>query len=331
MIDSINFRLLNIDKYLTEIVGLYYNFNNIRELPFYERLLNGLLVKEYERHTRRLVKNITKPLQTYLTASELNNKQYYESEINQLKDTINKVAYLDCFTTLKPNKAKKYFYFDITELENFYIPACNDIVTQINGVLPLINNETINEIESNFSTSPLPKIDFYKTKLKELKAKDFIYLDDVLSGKIIQGLDNQKVLTAFTFELDTIKTIQYLETKIFELENPTAETSETSTNKLTQKQIVLLFQCLAEIGVFQKNKINQDNTKQAKLIALITGIEINNKPDNWNFYKYWNSVQSINDTKQIITKPNLEMLLSLSKIIDFKPLTDNLQDKIKEL
>lgn len=333
MIENINFRMLNIDKYLTEIANTYYNIGQICNLPFYERLSNELALKEYTRNSRRLAKGILTPPTDKLTKSEIESKNNYEQQINVLKNALHKVPFLDWFSPDKLNTKKKYgLIFDRDELENFK-PNTDSVYTWIVGIVPMMLDVSIDEIKTDFISSPLPIIDYYKNKLTKLKSEDFIYLDLILNGALIEKLDNNKICSTFCFEVVKIKEIQYLENKIFELENPQieAQTLETSTNTLTQKQIALLFKCLFELDVFTKSIINTDHTKQTKLIALMVGISIPDKPNNWNFYKYWNSIQSINDDKQILTIPNLEIVLNIAKTIDFKELEDNIKQKIKEL
>lgn len=332
MIENINFRLLDIDKYLKEIATTYYNIGQICDLPFYERLLNELTVKEYMRSSRRIAKGIiTKPL-ARLTKSEIETKNYYENEIKILKNALHKVPFLDWFTPDKINQKSKYFYFDTNELEAFK-PNTDNVYTWINALMPPLLEVSIEEIENNFISSPLPKIDYYKNKLSKLKNEEFIYLDTVLNGGLIEKLDNEKICRDFCFEVIKIKEIKYLENKIFELENPQieAQPAQTSTSKLSQKQIALLFQNLSEIGIFNKQKVSQDNSKQAELICLLSGIDYPNKIIDTKFYKHWLSVQSDNDKENVRTKQNYTSLLKYAKSIDFKELETNIENNLKAI
>ena len=332
MIDNINFRLLNIDKYLKEIATTYYNIGQICDLPFYERLLNELTLKEYRRFSRRIAKGITTQPLTRLTKSEIDTKNYYENEIKVLKNALHKVPFLDWFTPDKLNTNNKYFYFDTNELEAFK-PNTDNVYTWVNGLIPTMLDVSIDEIENNFVSSPLPKIDYYKSKLSKLKNEEFIYLDTILNGNLIEKLDNETICRDFCFEVIKIKEIQYLENKIFELENPQIESqsAETSTSKLSQKQIALLFQNLSEIGIFNKQKVSQDNSKQAELICLLTGIDYPNKIIDTKFYKYWLSVQSTNDNENVRTKQNYSKLLKHAKVVDFKELEIKIENDLKAI
>lgn len=332
MIENINFRLLNIDKYLKEIATTYYNIGQICDLPFYERLSNELTLKEYNRFSRRLAKGITAQPLARLTNSEIETKKYYENEIKTLKNALHKVPFLDWFTPDKINTNNKYFYFDTKELEEFK-PNTNNVFTWINSLIPTMLEVSIEEIENDFISSPFPKIDYYKNKLSKLKNEDFIYLEKILNGALIEKLDNETICSKFCFEVVNIKEIQYLENKIFELENPQIEIeiSETTTNKLTQKQIALLFQSLSEIGIFNKQKVSQDNSKQAELICLLSGIDYPNKIIDTKFYKHWLSVQSDNDKENVRTKQNYTNLLKYAKSIDFKELETKIQNDLKAI
>lgn len=332
MIENINFRLLDIDKYLKEIATTYYNIGQICDLPFYERLSNELAVKEYRRFSRRIAKGIiTQPL-ARLTKSEMETKNYYENEIKVLKNALHKVPFLDWFTPDKINTKSKYFYFDTNELETFK-PNTDNVYSWINGLMPTMLEVSIEEIENDFVSSPLPKIDYYKNKLSKLKNEEFIYLDTILNGALIEKLDNETICRDFCFEVIKIKEIQYLENKIFELENPQIEVQpvETSTSKLSQKQIALLFQNLSEIGIFNKQKVSQDNSKQAELICLLSGIDCPNKIIDTKFYKYWLSVQSTNDNENVRTKQNYTSLLKHAKSIDFKELETKIENDLKAI
>ncbi|MDD2674123.1 MAG: hypothetical protein PHF81_04525 [Flavobacterium sp.] len=332
MIENINFRLLDIDKYLKEIATTYYNIGQICDLPFYERLSNELAVKEYRRFSRRIAKGIiTQPL-ARLTKSEIETKNYYENEIKVLKNALHKVPFLDWFTPDKINTKSKYFYFDTNELETFK-PNTDNVYSWINGLMPTMLEVSIDEIENDFVSSPLPKIDYYKNKLSKLKNEEFIYLDTILNGALIEKLDNETICRGFCFEVIKIKEIQYLENKIFELENPQIEAQpvETSTSKLSQKQIALLFQNLSEIGIFNKQKVSQDNSKQAELICLLSGIDCPNKIIDTKFYKYWLSVQSTNDNENVRTKQNYTSILKHAKSIDFKELETKIENDLKAI
>lgn len=332
MIENINFRLLDIDKYLKEIATTYYNIGQICDLPFYERLSNELAVKEYRRFSRRIAKGIiTQPL-ARLTKSEIETKNYYENEIKVLKNALHKVPFLDWFTPDKINTKSKYFYFDTNELETFK-PNTDNVYSWINGLMPTMLEVSIEEIENDFVSSPLPKIGYYKNKLSKLKDEEFIYLDTILNGALIEKLDNENICRDFCFEVIKIKEIQYLENKIFELENPQIEAQqvETSTSRLSQKQIALLFQNLSEIGIFNKQKVSQDNSKQAELICLLSGIDYTNKIIDTKFYKYWLSVQSTNDNENVRTKQNYTSILKHAKSIDFKELETKIENDLKAI
>lgn len=332
MIENINFRLLNIDKYLKELATTYYNIGQICDLPFYERLSNELALKEYKRFSRRIAKGITTQPLARLTNNEIETKKYYDNEIETLKNALYKVPFLDWFTPDKINTNSKYLYFDTKELENFK-PNTSNLYTWVNGLMPTMLEVSIEEIESGFISSPLPKIDYYKNKLSKLKNEDFVYLERILNGALIEKLDNETICSKFCFEVVNIKEIQYLENKIFELENPQIEieTSETTENKLSQKQIALLFQNLSEIGIFNKQKVSQDNSKQAELICLLSGIDYPNKIIDTKFYKYWLSVQSTNDKENVRTKQNYTSLLEYAKSIDFKELKTKIESDLKAI
>jgi hypothetical protein len=332
MIENINFRLLDIDKYLKETATTYYNIGQICDLPFYERLSNELAVKEYKRNSRRIAKGIITPPLARLTKSEIETKNHYENEIKALKSALHKVPFLDWFTGDKLKPHSKYFYFDTDELENFK-PNTENVYTWINGLMPTMLDVSIDEIENDFVSSPLPKIDYYKNKLSKLKNEKFIYLDTILNGALINKLDNSSICSDFCFEVIKIKEIQYLENKIFELENPQIEAQnlETTTLKLSQKQIALLFQNLSEIGIFNKQKVSQDNSKQAELICLLTGIDYPNKIIDTKFYKYWLSVQSTNDNENVRTKQNYTSILKHAKSIDFKELETKIENDLKAI
>ncbi|OWP79736.1 hypothetical protein [Flavobacterium oreochromis] len=147
--------------------------------------------------------------------------------------------------------------------------------------------------------------------------------DEPKNDLIYRSQYNALIYDIIQLEINKLSNIEAPEIK--------PQQNEIIKNGLSQKQIALLFKCLFELDVFTKKLINSDNTKQAKLIALMAGIDISEKPNNWNFYKYWNSVQSINDDKQILKKSNLEIVLNIAKTIDFKELEDNIIKKIKEL
>ena len=333
MIENINFRLLNIDKYLTELANTYYNIGQICNIPFYERLSDEMTLKEYKRLSRRIEKGIiTHPI-AILTNSEIENKIYYENRIKTLTTALHKVSFLDWFTTDKLDTKKKYgLLFDSGELENFK-PNTDSVYTWVISIVPNMLVASINEIETNFSTSPLPIIEYYKNKLSKLKSAEFVYLKSILNGDLIQKLDNNNICQSFCFEVLKIKEIQYLENKIFELENPQIEAPqiETTKNKLTQKQIALLFQCLSEIGIFQKNKISQDNSQQAVFIGLLMGLTVPKNINDWDFYKYWLSIQTTDDTKQVLTEKNLQSIETLFNDFDFTDLKANIKQKRKDL
>lgn len=333
MIENINFRLLDIDKYLKEVATTYYNFGQICDLPFYERLLNEMLLKEYSRNSRRIAKGIIKPPVARLTNSEIETKKSYENHIKTYKNALHKIPFLDWFTPDKIMTTKKYgLLFDTDELENFK-PKTDVVYTWIVGYIPTMLDVAIDEIETDFDKSPLPKIDYYKNKLSKLKLENFTYLDLIINGTLIEKLDNTNVCREFCFEVLKIKEIQYIENKIFEFENPQIETLEleTSTNKLTQKQIALLYQSLSEIGIFNKQKVSQDNSKQAELICLLSGIEYPNKIIDTKFYKYWLSVQDTHDKENVRKKENYLSILKHAQNIDFKELIENIERNIKDL
>lgn len=331
MIENISFRLWQIDKYVSFIVKKYSNISQINNLPQFEKWLNDYEILSYKRFLRLRKKGFNvKNKDLRLSPKE---KQHYNKitlEIENLKDALYNVVILEKFVDVVIIK-KDYFIFDKKELENF----CFDYSSIKFLLTQNIENSILNfeeEINEQLKISVLYPKDFYVNKLTEIRAiTNFNFINDILSSRLINGLDNYKTCVSFANEILAIKKIQYIENKIFDIENPKIELAENTNNKLTQKQIVLLFQCLSEIGVFQKNKVSQDNTKQIKLIALIVGIAIPDKPNNWDFYKYWNSVQSVMDDRQIITYNNLNALLDVVKGIGFKDLETNILQKIKEL
>lgn len=331
MNDNISFRLWDIDKYINFLKAKYTNIKQIKYLPQYQEWYNNYLLLSYDRFTRLLKKGYpTNSKGLRLSPSEIRHFKVLEKEIEKLKNSVYDVVILDWFIGQDITK-KKHFIFDKEDLQNFDID-----ITNIHYCLTDFIDNNIEdfktELDSDFLNSPLPKKEFYVNRISQIKELlKFEFLDFLLSNQVINGLDNSSRCFAVAMEFIYIKQIQHIENKIFEIENPDIEPIQQPNNKLTQKQIVLLFQCLSELGIFQKNKISQDNTKQIKLIALIVGIAIPDKPNNWDFYKYWNSVQSVTDDKQIITKNNLNALLNIVKEIDYKELENNILQKINEL
>ncbi|MGJ1360419.1 hypothetical protein ACR789_13870 [Sphingobacterium siyangense] len=128
----------------------------------------------------------------------------------------------------------------------------------------------------------------------------------------------------FLRDVNTIDFIKYLYSELKQAEQPQIK---ESYNGLSAKQNALLFQCLFEVGFFSKEFNSIDNTKQSRLIAGIVGIKIDSTPNNWNFYKFWNSIRSTKDEKKVLTADNIQAVLDLANYIGFSPLINNLQEK----
>jgi hypothetical protein len=252
-------------------------------------------------------------------------RQNFEQKANELVEywidhktiTINGKAFKFDTSTRPPKTHKEHYESQY----NSFVKSINNEISNL--CLSVMCETEINECELKPTTKDKY---FCYSKLKTVYKNQLNDIECMLKEANPKAYKEDK--KEYTEQLTKI------DKRLLELkENPQIEAQplETSTNPLTQKQIALLFKCLFELDVFTKAIINTDHTKQAKLIALMVGISIPDKPNNWNFYKYWNSIQSINDDKQILTIPNLEIILKVAQTIDFKELEDNIKQKIKEL
>ncbi|OYU84470.1 MAG: hypothetical protein CFE24_06135 [Flavobacterium sp. BFFFF2] len=331
MIENINFRLLDIDKYVNEVTDTYWTLGQINELPFYESEFNQIHFKKYKRQTRRLAKGITTEPKQILTETEIKELKNIENKIKIYKTALSKVCILDCYNPQNIDTSKKYnSLFNKAELEKFN-PNISGVYTQLKGIIPTLLEVSIEEIENEFKTSPLQKIDYYKNRLQKLKAANFMYLESILNGVIVDRLDDNSKCFEFSGELVKIKEIQYLENKIFELENPQIENNLGDYKKLSQKEIALLFYTLDAFGIFIKYKVSQDLTSQIKLICVICGLDYKSKIQDQRIYKYWRSVHSDHDIERVRTKENYENLIGRLKDTDFKEFIAFLNNHLKDL
>lgn len=274
---------------------------------------------------------------------------FYNSAIEKQK------YFIDCL-----DKATQYFEDNKNTNVEYFINKDNQTI-KINGVDINVYNENTNR--------PKTHGEYYERYFKEfeIKIKEQINLlywevqgeNEIKECELKPTLQEKyfcfsKLKTTYTNSLNDnefmlkeanpeaykkhkkeyTEQLSKIEKRLLELkENPQIEAPqiETTKNKLTQKQIALLFQCLSEIGIFQKNKISQDNSQQAVFIGLLMGLTVPKNIKDWDFYKYWLSIQSTDDTKQVITEKNLQSIETLFNDFDFTDLKANIKQKRKDL
>jgi hypothetical protein len=107
--------------------------------------------------------------------------------------------------------------------------------------------------------------------------------------------------------------LQYQKTKIEESEQ---KTNTEITRPLTRKQTIVLLEFLKEKEVFKPNKIHQDATKQALLIAVLMGIEIKGEVKNSDIYDFWKDVSKTKYEDEYFTLENLNKIEKFIKDTD---------------
>lgn len=343
MINKISCRLWDIDKYIDFLKSKYSAIKEIKYLPMYEKWYNDYILLSYDRHSRLIMRgHEIKDTNKGLTKSEQKHFNFLGKHIERLKQSVNDVVFLDWFNKqgfAKVDFQKKYFVFDKQDLENFDI----DIVLINYWLTDFVCNsfdDYVLSVDEQFLNSPLPLIDFYKSKIVEINDMvEFQFLDFIFSARLIDGLDDSSRCMAVALELIYIKQIKYLETRIYDLENTPTEQNNSSDflemetieeDNLSQKQIALLFQSLLEIGVFSKEFNSLDNTRQAKIIAGMAGIKITNVPSDWNFYKYWTSIRGI-DKQKVLTQSNIKKLLTYVTSMGDDSLITNVKEKLSKI
>lgn len=256
-------------------------------------------------------------LETATKNFELKANELVEYWIDHNTITINGKA-LKFDTSTRPPKTHKEHY---ESQYNSFVKSINNEISNL--CLSVMCETELNECELKPTTKDKY---FCYSKLKTVYENQLKDIEFMLKEANPKAYKEDK--KEYTEQLTKI------EKRLLELkENPQIEAPqpETTKNKLSQKQVALLFQCLSEIGIFQKNKISQDNSQQAVFIGLLMGLTVPKNIKDWDFYKYWLSIQSTDDTKQVLTEKNLQSIETLFNAVDFTDLKANIKQKRKDL
>lgn len=132
------------------------------------------------------------------------------------------------------------------------------------------------------------------------------------------GYCQEHAFFSLIYDYYIIKAMDYANSLLELLEN---NKELPNDNELTQKQVALLCYYMKLTGILHPNKIHQDATKQCIFICKIFNIKVTGKINDSNFYKYWNSIYSVSDNQNVITKENLKQILKYSKDLNINNLT----------
>lgn len=300
--DINNIISIDVVKYANYVLNEYktmYQYSTGVHTQYIE-ILNNLIKKGNERRLRLLEKFPDITDRNDFTNEETRIKQDIEKDIQR----ITKAKYLLLETGVKNEQLK--------QIEYYYIES------GLQRIIGGTDNDKIESFERRLGSTALNKNNFIKIELEQALKEEIEYLQTLYEGRLPMFLDKFDVLCCFISNLEQIQLLQYLHKLNKQLEeSPQSEIIQAKApNKLTQKQIALLFHELFKKGIFNKYKIHQDSTKQIQFIAELMGVKLSGIILNTNLYRYWLSIQSEIDNENVNNDENKKVISKLLDLIE---------------
>lgn len=310
-IKEVDFLSLDIDKYLDWLICKYELFSEIYEVAYLDEGLDSLHIRKFYANSHyiatrgeRLPENIktayNKRLELLQAEKEKQKEKFKSIHLSEL------LFFDSVENTRQKDELKKYGFFSKDELKNISIDNSHLNMWFGNDW----GNAFIDITNEKLTSSPLNERAFYQKELDWLLDDfDFNYLPQILDGRFIYNLDNEKNALSFATEIDKIKQAIYLTEQI------TGKTSNHSViNPLKWlgniNTLVTVFNELLTANIIKNERGTKENIKRILINNFVNadGLELSK-----------NSIDEIfNPSKMKTDKKTAELL---------KPLLDHLQKK----